>query len=475
MAATISGIPVYEALVSSDGDGMYNISLVDDPAVQTLWQKFNAQQAPREQFFVLADEERRIIRGVVMRADFPMFRRNVDPSTGEIKEYYLVYRADTIRKMAEKYMAEGRQNNVDIMHDGKLVDGVQMVQLFIKDSAAGICPEGFGDDIADGSLFAEFHVINDEVWEKVKDGTFQGFSLAGYFSYWVEHNDTPTPDEFAEIIAAQFHITDMSKIERLKQILRAENVRQDTQTKRPEKFGAVTTDRGPLEWDGDDDLAVEDRVYVVDEDGNRSDAPTGEYTTDNQVIVVEDGVVTEIRDREEPSQEEQEVEARRQRFQNRRQFFERSYEDKMQAIVAAVLATRGEGDWYVEECGDDYAIVRAWEGDGENLYRYAISWNEDGSAAAADPQKVEQEYVPVDGGGASASETETELRSQLDTRTQELNDANAQIATLTAELEAARKRPMARPAHEEVKASAARPEKTGNKQLDRVAEIMSAK
>lgn len=475
MAHKINGLPVYEALVDTERDGMYNISLVDDPAVQTLWQKFNAQGAPHDQLFTLADEERRIIRGVVMRADFPMFRRSVDPETGQVMQYYIVYRADTIRLMAEKYMAEGRQNNIDLMHDGKLVEGVQMVQLFIKDSAAGISPEGFGNDIADGSLFAEFHVINDEVWEKVKDGTFQGFSLAGFFSLWGEQTKEPTLDELANIIAAQFHI-DMSKLNRIKELLRAENDRQEKKPGRPEKFGAVTTDRGPLEWDGDADLAVDDRVYVVDEDGNRTDAPTGEYSTETQIIVVEDGTVTEIRDKEEPEDGEgAEVTARRQRFQNLRQFFEQSYEDKISAIVAAIVATRGEGDWYVEECGDDYAIVHAWEGNEENLYRYAITWNEDGTASASDPQKVREEFVPVDGGTPEPSETETELRSQLDTRTQELNDANAQIATLTAELEAARKLPLGRPAHEEFKASASRPEKTGNKQLDRVGEIMSAK
>ena len=67
------------------------------------------------------------------------------------------------------------------MHvDGSEVEGVEMVQFFIKDTARGVSPEGF-DGIADGSLFAEFHVTNDEVWARVKDGTFKGFSLEGVF------------------------------------------------------------------------------------------------------------------------------------------------------------------------------------------------------------------------------------------------------------------------------------------------------
>jgi len=475
MAASISGIPVYEALVSGDNTGIFRISLVDDPAVITTWQKFSNAARPAQRFAV-ANEEKRLIRGVIMRADFPIYRRDVDEETGKVTEYYLIFHADTIRAMAEKYLAESRQNKVDTMHDGEEKPDVQMVQWFIKDTAAGVNPQGFDTDIADGSLFAEFHVVNDEVWEQVKDGTFRGFSLDGFFDLTDERSQRSV-DEIVDELAGQFHITDKMKLERLKALLRAENARQSN-NERPEKFGAVTTDRGPLEWDGDADLAVNDRVFVVDEEGNRSDAPSGEYTTDTQVIVVEDGVVTEIREKEvqedpapAPAEPEQ-VSAARTRFSRIRALFEASYEDRINAIIAALHAVRGDGDWYVYECGDDFAVVCAWDGEGEKYYRYAISWNDDETAVASDPKEVERVFVPVGEGEAAAEaaeETQEQLRSQL-------SDARAQIVTLTAQLEAARKRPLARPAHEEVKAAAAtKVTPTGNAQLDRVAQLMSAK
>ena len=475
MAASISGIPVYEALVSGDNTGIVRISLVDDPAVITTWQKFSNAARPSAQRFAVADEEKRLIRGVIMRADFPLYRRDVDAETGKVTEYYLIFHADTIREMAEKFLADGRQNKVDTMHDGEEVPDVQMVQWFIKDTAAGVNPQGFDTDIADGSLFAEFHVINDEVWEQVKDGTFKGFSLDGFFNFAGER-DQDSIDDLVDALAGQFHITDTMKIERLKSLLRAENARQSNNA-RPEKFGAVTTDRGPLEWDGDADLAVDDRVYVVDEEGNRSDAPSGEYATDTQVIVVEDGAVTEIREREaeEAPAEGEQVSAARTRFNRIRALFEASYEDRINAIVAAIIAVRGDGDWYIHECGDDFAVVCSWEGEGEKFYRYAISWNEDGTAVASDPQEVEQVFVPVgEGEAALEAAEEAENRAEEELRRQ-LTDARAEIATLNAQLEAARKRPLARPAHEEVKASAPKATPTGNAQLDRVAQLMSAK
>ena len=186
---TIGGIPVYDAMILDEESGMLKISLVDDPAVMSNFQAFDAQK--KLLMYEVADEEKRLVRGVVMRADFPIFRRDK-----EMGEYYIIYKADTIRQMAEKYLVENRQNNVNLMHAADSdVDGVQMVQFFIKDTSAGLAPANF-EEIADGSLFGEFHVTNDEVWEQIKDGTYKGFSLEGIFDLCPEQNK----DEVQEIV-----------------------------------------------------------------------------------------------------------------------------------------------------------------------------------------------------------------------------------------------------------------------------------
>ena len=171
---TFGGLPVFDALVPDEDTGMLKISLVDAPAVMSDFLVFNEHRAV--QMYSIQDEEKRLVYGVVMRADFPIYRK--DEKNGE---YYIVYKPETIRKMAEKYLADGLQNEVNVMHKTD-VDGVRMVQYFIKDSARGVAPDGFAD-IADGSLFAEFHILNDEVWDAVKAGTYKGFSLEGVFDF----------------------------------------------------------------------------------------------------------------------------------------------------------------------------------------------------------------------------------------------------------------------------------------------------
>ncbi len=280
MIVTIGGIPVFEALLSDEQCGMIRVSLVDDPAVSSLFQAFDADRKPM--LYSVQNEEKRLVRGCVMRADFPILRYGRDG------EFYMVFRADTIREMAEKYLMEGRQNLVNLMHQGEDVMGVQLVQWFIK--GEGVQVDGF-DDCADGSLFAEFHVTNDDVWEQVKAGTFKGFSLEGYFDLAPEQ-DKDAVQEIVDLLEGAFRkltnkSKNMSKMSRFKAAL----------AKVLAEFGNVTTDKGILSWDGDDDLKAGDNVYIENEEGETSPAPDGEYRTDDaKVIVVEGGKVVEIRD-----------------------------------------------------------------------------------------------------------------------------------------------------------------------------------
>lgn len=62
------------------------------------------------------------------------------------------------------------------------------------------------------------------------------------------------------------------------------------------KFAVVKTDKAVLEYDGED-LKAGMAVYVSNENGERVPVEDGEYTTeDNKVIVVKDGMVESITD-----------------------------------------------------------------------------------------------------------------------------------------------------------------------------------
>lgn len=208
-------------------------------------------------------------------------------------EYYIIYKADQIRIMAEKYLAESRQNDVNVMHrKDSDVDGVQMVQYFIKGD--GVSVDGF-DECADGSLFAEFHIVNDDVWNEIKAGTYKGFSLEGVFDMQPETDADEIQDIVDKLDGAfrKFFKNNnnkiMSKLKKLKAAL----------AKAFAALGNVTTDKGILAWDGYEDLKAGYKIYVEDAEGNRTPAEDGDYRTyDGKTIVVVGGQVAEIKDPE---------------------------------------------------------------------------------------------------------------------------------------------------------------------------------
>ena len=522
MIVTIGGIPVYDAVISDDETGMFKISLVDDPAVMSNFQAFDATR--KMQLYAIQDEEKRLVRGCIMRADFPIYRR--DERMGE---YYIIYKADTIRQMAEKYLAESRQNDVNAMHQGEDLPDIYMVQYFIKGD--GIQVDGF-DECADGSLFGEFHVTNDDVWAEIKAGTYKGFSLEGVFDL-VPEQDRDEIQEIVDILDGKFkkfHKTnDMSKLSRLKEILAAKL--QEVE----QKFGNVTTDKGVLSWDGDEDLKAGDSVFIEDADGNRTPAEDGDYKTDdNKVIVVIEGKVSEIKDAEaevdsefietdkgklEWDNEEEDLKAgdavyvrdeegnrvpapdgdyttedgkvikvsdgkvteivddkaevadqdlkakRISKFTKIKEAFEESFDTKMREISNAIAAVINTENFYLVDAGEDFGVVSTWNEETyeEHFFRYAITWNEDGTANASDPQEVKLMFVPVDMESPFAKGNEEEMAA-----------LKAENASLKAEVAKLKKTPAAKPAHEVVKEEQ-KMSKTGNKGLDRLSRIMSAK
>lgn len=170
------GKPIYKAVLTENPEetGMFCISLVDDPAVESNFLAFSNDKDVKPIAFSINNEEQRIVTGLVMAANRPILRVYGD------FVYYIMYDKDTINAMTERFLAAGFANNVDTMHNFELEDGIYLRELYIKDSERGIIPKGF-EDVEDGSLFATYHIVNDEVWSKVKSGEFKGFSLAGVF------------------------------------------------------------------------------------------------------------------------------------------------------------------------------------------------------------------------------------------------------------------------------------------------------
>lgn len=265
---TINNIPIYEAQIGEDG-GCYCVSLVDFPAVESDFLYFKNEEQQLK--FAIQDEEQRKVTGVIMRADYPIYRIG----TGGY-EYYIVFTKDVIEEMTLKMLKEGFQNNISIMHNGELIDGVSLLEIYQKDTAKGISPVGF-EHIEEGSLMGTYKVESDAIWDLIKSGEVKGFSIE------VVASMVPVKEiDFNKEIKTKDNMK--TKLQKIKNLI----------SEMLFEFASVTTDKGVIYWD-EGEIAVDMDVYVEDETGEKVAAADGDYVLENGTVVkVAEGKVAEI-------------------------------------------------------------------------------------------------------------------------------------------------------------------------------------
>lgn len=149
-----------------------------DEGIEWAQRKLDEIDNKKTKFNFQADKEKRIISGPAMVADLPIYRRRKDGS-----EYYVTFKAETIKSIVEKFFRNQYSTNFNIMHRKNLLaEGVYLIESMIIDKERGIrTPLGF-EELSEGSWFISCKVDNDKVWEDfVKTGVFNGFSVEGEF------------------------------------------------------------------------------------------------------------------------------------------------------------------------------------------------------------------------------------------------------------------------------------------------------
>lgn len=168
---TYKGLPIFNLTVDEDEFGVNKISLVDFPAVESTFLVFNENEEPKEYKFSIKDEEKRIVSGIAMRADFPIYREDSDG-----KGYYVIFSKETIEKVACKFAKNNYGFNISVQHSQDVAD-CYVVESFIINKERGVCPVEF-KDVEDGSWYCSIKIDNDQVWNEIKNsGEINGFSV----------------------------------------------------------------------------------------------------------------------------------------------------------------------------------------------------------------------------------------------------------------------------------------------------------
>lgn len=258
----IEGIPVYLLSVDDPNATIQTVSLVECPATGLPLYCFEKE----EKYKFSTDELKHNIISCIVRVDYPILRTSADG-----QPYYVVFNKQTSEMLCQKLLKDGFQQNISLDHNGQLINGIQLEQVFIKDSSRGIVPSGF-ESAADGSLFGIYHITDESLWNDCISGRFGGVSLESLFKLIPISNI----DERKKL--KQYKMS--NKISKIKEAVK----------KLLLQFSELETDKGILSWEDDLPLDVGMAVYI-----NDLPAPDGEYVYEDKCFVVVEGKISEVK------------------------------------------------------------------------------------------------------------------------------------------------------------------------------------
>ena len=222
----------------------------------------------------------------------------------------------------------------------------------------------------------------------------------------------------------------MKRLGKLKEIL--------SQLIQLEKNSETAKDGRVIYWEGE--LAEGVALYVLDEEGNEVACPDGEVIIEDKKIVVADGKVSTIETvaaeepkTEEPAPTEMKTD-KANKFSAVVDFYSMSYDERWQLLYKAAEELYPDSFLYVEDAGDDYAIVCLYGDDETKLYKYSVTWDND-VPTLSNPIEVKRGYIPVNEEPAPAP---AEPTTDEPTEPAPAPETTVQMAEQTAELEALR-------------------------------------
>jgi hypothetical protein len=282
-------LPIIELTLEELEQGIDATALVENPAIQRNWMAFKEHKSYE---FKTHDNDKRILAGALMVADFPMYR-NMNG-----KEFFVKFSSETIEQLADRMVLNNKLTAFNFEHDSKkeLAD-MHIQQFFIINTELGVnTPIGF-EELPNGSLFAFVKVNNEQVWnDYVKTGIVKGFSIEGNFATKEEFSEQQIINELEQINKISNMSEALKKLNELTDKLKAKFSSEPEPTKdepikdEPVKMAEATlTDGTKVMYEGE----LAEGTIVLLEDGTA--APDGEHTfEDGTVISIEGGQVVAV-------------------------------------------------------------------------------------------------------------------------------------------------------------------------------------
>ena len=290
-------LPLYDITLEDFEQGMYKISLVDKPAIEENFIYFSKQSIE-----MFANDEKREVVGPIMIPNKEILRQSAENGY-----YYVRFTEETIREIMYNYSKKGLFNEFGIQHENDTTD-VVMLEIWMKESNNDKSTD-YGFDLPNGTVFVKAKIESDELFNAIKDGEINGFSIE------IAANITPTNKEemtefsFAKELGkleAQFETMTNKFQERIEGLESENEILLSALTSFEEKFAGVEDLKSAIEMIQKHIESMGDMAQEEDEEEMAKDSKEEEEDMKEE----EKYEATEVEESFEAEQEvnEQEVE-----------------------------------------------------------------------------------------------------------------------------------------------------------------------
>lgn len=154
-----------------DGTGVFAVSIVKSPAIEKNFFAFSEE--PKKVNRMFFNEEQMIITGAALVPDLKIYRNDL----GNGEEGYVYFTKETIKQISEKFFRDLTPVQSTTLEHQENTDQLKLIESWIIDDETYDKAYKFDKDLPVGTWMLSYKVTDNELWEQIKDGTYNGFSV----------------------------------------------------------------------------------------------------------------------------------------------------------------------------------------------------------------------------------------------------------------------------------------------------------
>ena len=167
---------IVELILNEEEEGgVYAISIVDFPAIESNFIALSKELKPQYSL-AKVNEEKRLLVGAALIPNKQILRKD-----NEGNNFYVYFAKETVKQAAYKFLKSNAHHNHTLQHDQE-IEGLYVAESWIVESENDKSKD-YGLNVPVGTWMVAVKVENDEIWnEQIKSGNAKGFSIEAYFA-----------------------------------------------------------------------------------------------------------------------------------------------------------------------------------------------------------------------------------------------------------------------------------------------------